>query len=72
LQSAAAGEIRAPLLAIERRPVWCRVSPIDRIEVNMSEGLQLLLVILVLLLVLDCRAIRPGAERRFREKRHDW
>jgi hypothetical protein len=41
-------------------------------EVNMSEGFQLLLVILVLLLVLDFRAIRPGADRRFREERQDW
>jgi hypothetical protein len=40
-------------------------------EVNMSEGLQLLLAILVLLLVLDFCAILPGAERRFREERQD-
>lgn len=38
----------------------------------MSDGLSVILALLVLLLALDVKSLLPGAERRFREGRPKW
>jgi hypothetical protein len=41
-------------------------------EVDMSDGLSVILALLVLLLALDVKFLLPGAERRLREGWPKW